>query len=222
MENILLIVAILVIPLIAEIRVKSAYKRYMKELNNSGLSGVEVARRILDNNGLSSVYVVETPGTLTDHYDPKRKTVRLSSAIFQDTTIASVAVAAHECGHAIQDKEGYFFLRLRTSIYPVVHIATAISYYIILIGFIAEALNLIYLGIGLSALGLLFQIITLPVEFNASNRAKQELRKMGIVSNDEASGVASMLSAAALTYVAGVLASALQILRLLLNAQRRR
>jgi len=222
MENILLIVAILVIPLIAEIKVKSAYNKYMKTKNTSGLSGTEVARRILDNHNLNSVYVVETPGVLSDHYDPRRKTVRLSHPIFEDTTIASVAVAAHECGHAIQDKEGYFFLKLRSMIYPVVNIATSISYYIVLIGFLLEYIDLIYLGIGFSALGLLFQLITLPVEFNASKRAKEEIHKMGIITKEEEDGVSSMLSAAALTYVAGVLSSALQIIRLLMNAERRR
>ncbi len=143
MENIILIIVILIVPLIAELRVKSAYNRYMKTSNTSGLSGVEVARRILDNHGLSSVYVVETPGTLSDHYDPRRKTVRLSNGIFNDSSVASIAVAAHECGHAIQDKEGYFFFRLRSKIVPIVNVATAISYYIILIGFIMEAINLI-------------------------------------------------------------------------------
>ena len=175
MENIILIIAILVIPLLAQIKVKSSYNKYMRIKNTSGLSGTEVARRILDNHNLNSVYVVETPGVLSDHYDPRRKTVRLSNSIFEDTTIASVAVAAHECGHAIQDKEGYFFLKLRSMIYPIVNIATSISYYIIFIGFILEYIDLIYLGIGFSALGLLFQIITLPVEFNASKRAKEEI-----------------------------------------------
>ena len=222
MENIILIIAILVIPLLAQIKVKSSYNKYMRIKNTSGLSGTEVARRILDNHNLNSVYVVETPGVLSDHYDPRRKTVRLSNSIFEDTTIASVAVAAHECGHAIQDKEGYFFLKLRSMIYPIVNIATSISYYIIFIGFVLEYIDLIYLGIGFSALGLLFQIITLPVEFNASKRAKEEIHKMGIITNEEEAGVSAMLSAAALTYVAGVLSSALQIIRLILNAERRR
>ena len=222
MENIILIIAILFIPLLAQIKVKSSYNKYMRIKNTSGLSGTEVARRILDNHNLNSVYVVETPGVLSDHYDPRRKTVRLSNSIFEDTTIASVAVAAHECGHAIQDKEGYFFLKLRSMIYPIVNIATSISYYIIFIGFILEYIDLIYLGIGFSALGLLFQIITLPVEFNASKRAKDEIHKMGIITNEEEAGVSAMLSAAALTYVAGVLSSALQIIRLILNAERRR
>ena len=222
MENVILIVAILVIPLIAQIKVKSAYNKYMKIGNSSNISGTEVARKILDNHNLNSVYVVETPGVLTDHYDPRRKTVRLSNNIFEDTSIASVAVAAHECGHAIQDKEGYFFLKLRSMIFPIVNIATSISYYIIFIGFLLEYIDLIYLGIGFSALGLLFQIITLPVEFNASKRAKEEIHKMGIITSDEEDGVSSMLNAAALTYVAGVLSSALQIIRLILNAERRR
>ena len=130
--------------------------------------------------------------------------------------IASIAVAAHECGHAIQDKEGYLFLKLRSLIYPIVNLGTGISYYILVIGFIFQILDLVYLGIGLSGLGLLFQIITLPVEFNASSRAKDQLKKMGIVNSEDSEGVSEMLTAAALTYVAGVLASALQILRLIM------
>ncbi len=220
--DIILIAAILIIPMIAEIKIRSAYSKYMREANASGISGTEVARQILDKHGLNSVYVVETPGTLTDHYDPRRKTVRLSSSIFSDCSVASIAVAAHECGHAIQDKEGYFFLRLRSLIYPVVNIATSLSYFIIIVGFLLELIDLIYIGIGFSACGLLFQIITLPVEYDASRRAKEEIHKMGFASSSEEEGVAKMLNAAALTYVAGVLASALQILRLLLRLNRRR
>ena len=221
MENIILIIIILVIPLIAQLKVKSTYNKYMKIQNNCGLSGTEVARRILDNHNLNSVYVVQTPGVLSDHYDPRRKTVRLSNTIFDEPSVASLAIAAHECGHAIQDKEGYFFLKVRSLLYPIVNLATSFSYYLIIIGFILEYIDLIYLGIGFSALGLLFQLITLPVEFDASKRAKEELHKMGIVSDEEENGISKMLTAAALTYVAGVLASALQILRLLLNLRRR-
>ena len=218
-ENIILIVIILVVPLLAEIKVKSTYNKYLKKKNSSDLSGTEVARQILDKNGLSNVYVVSTPGVLSDHYDPKRKTVRLSNDIFDGNTIASIAVAAHECGHAIQDKEGYLFLKLRSLLYPIVNFGTGIAYYILVIGFITEMLDLVYLGIGLSGLGLLFQIITLPVEFNASSRAKDELKKMGIVNSEDSEGVSEMLTAAALTYVAGVLASALQILRLIMMSR---
>ena len=129
-----------------------------------------------------------------------------------------MAIAAHECGHAIQDKEGYLFLKLRSLIFPVVNIATSISYYIILIGFIFEVLDLVYIGIGLTTIGLFFQIITLPVEFNASKRAGKEIDAMHLANSEEKSGIKKVLVSAALTYVAGVLTSALQILRLLLIA----
>ena len=144
--EILLIVGALAISGLASLYIKINYNKYKEIQNKKKYSGFDTAREILDNNGLKDVLILEVQGELTDHYDPKKKVVSLSTDIYHGTSIASVSVAAHECGHAIQDKEGYFFLRLRTSIYPVVHIATAISYYIILIGFIAEALDLIYLA----------------------------------------------------------------------------
>jgi len=219
--DILLILVILIIPAIAQIGIKTNYNKYLKVANKKGLSGQEVARKILDKNGLSKVYVVETEGLLSDHYDPRRKTVRLSKAVFEGESISSLSIAAHECGHAIQDKVGYTFLRIRSLIFPIVNIATSVSYYIILIGFVLQILNLVYIGVGFTLLGLLFQIITLPVEFNASKRAKEELNKLGLVDKKEAEGVKKMLHSAAMTYVAGVLASATQIIRLLLIANRR-
>ncbi|MGN1379752.1 MAG: zinc metallopeptidase [Bacilli bacterium] len=219
--DLILIIIILVVPLIADIFVKTTYRKYLKVENKKELTGQEVARKILDKNGLESIYVVQTGGVLTDHYDPKRKVVRLSQAVYDGHSVASLAIASHECGHAIQDKEGYFFLRLRSFIYPVVNIATSISYYIILIGFIFELLDLVYIGIAFTSLGLLFQIITLPVEFNASKRAGKEIDKLKIASSDEKKGVKKVLTSAAFTYVAGVLASAVQILRLLFIARDR-
>lgn len=221
MDDLLLLILILIVPLIAEINVKNNYRKYLKVSNNKGLTGQEVARKILDKNGLKDIYVVQTDGYLSDHYDPRRKVVRLSKAVYSGETVASVAIAAHECGHAIQDKEGYAFLKIRSLIFPVVNIATSISYYIILIGFFLQILDVIYLGIGFTFLGLIFQVITLPVEFNASKRAKEELNTLNVVSDDEAVGVKKVLKSAALTYVAGVLASAIQILRLLLIFTRR-
>ena len=217
--DIILIILIILIPLIADFNVKGTYKKYLKVKNNNGLTGQEVARQILDKHGLEKVYVVETSGYLSDHYDPKRKVVRLSKAVYEGETIASLAIAAHECGHAIQDKEGYSYMKFRSAIFPMVNVATSISYYIILIGIIAQILDLLYIGIALSFLGLLFQVVTLPVEFNASKRAKIELDKLNVVKRDEAKGVSKVLRSAALTYVAGVLASALQILRLILIAR---
>lgn len=213
-----LFILIIILPLIADIFVKINYSINLKNENSKGISGAEVARKILDKNGLSNIYVVATNGYLTDHYDPKRKVIRLSKDVYEGSSVSSMAIAAHECGHAIQDKEGYLFLKLRSLIFPIVNIATSISYYIILIGFIFEMLDLVYIGIGLTSLGLLFQIITLPVEFNASKRAGKEIDAMHLANFEEKSGIKKVLVSAALTYVAGVLTSALQILRLLLIA----
>lgn len=213
-----LFILIIILPLIADIFVKINYSINLKNENSKGISGAEVARKMLDKNGLSNIYVVATNGYLTDHYDPKRKVIRLSKDVYEGSSVSSMAIAAHECGHAIQDKEGYLFLKLRSLIFPIVNIATSISYYIILIGFIFEMLDLVYIGIGLTSLGLLFQIITLPVEFNASKRAGKEIDAMHLANSEEKSGIKKVLVSAALTYVAGVLTSALQILRLLLIA----
>lgn len=215
----ILILLIILIPLIAQVKISSSYNRYKKENNTCKLTGQEVARRILDENGLQDIHVIEIKGELTDHYDPTRKVVRLSTDIFHGDTVAAAAVAAHECGHAIQDKENYTFLRIRSAIYPVVNVATSVSYYIILIGFLFQALKLVYLGIGLTCCGLLFQLVTLPVEFDASKRALNKLEKYHLLAEVEIEGAKNVLSAAALTYVAGVMASILQILRLFLIAR---
>ena len=217
--DLLLIILILLIPFLAQIGISSSYNKYKRIKNERQISGFEVAREILDKNGLEDIYVVETKGNLTDHYDPTKKVVRLSSEVFHGKTVASAAVAAHECGHAIQDKENYAFLRIRSAIFPIVNIATRISYYIIFIGFLLQALDLVYFGIALTALGLVFELVTLPVEFDASSRALKKIEKYQIVNSSEHDGAKSVLTAAALTYVAGVLASILQILRLLLIAR---
>lgn len=214
--EIILIVAILTIPAIAQGMITFRYNKYSKETNDKKLSGFETARKILDANGLNDMDIVAVPGTLTDHYDPSRKVVRLSQSNFDGQSVAAIAVAAHECGHAIQDKEGYFMMKLRSAIVPVVKIGTGLSYVIILIGFIFQLLNLIYIGIALTGLGLLFQLVTLPVEFNASSRAGVQLKKLGLSSASDSDGVKKVLGAAAMTYVAGVLSSMLQILRLIL------
>lgn len=217
-----LILVIISIPAIAQGLISYRYKKYSDEANSCNLSGFEVARKILDANGLSKMDIVATQGTLTDHYDPRRKVVRLSQTNFDDCSVAAMAVAAHECGHAIQDKEGYFMLKLRSFIYPIVNIATKLSYIIIVIGLILSFLNLIYAGIACTALGLVFQLITLPVEFNASRRAGIQLQKLGLSSKTDSQGVKKVLTAAAMTYVAGVLASLLQVLRLVLLFTGRR
>lgn len=216
MNNIGLYFLALIIPLIAQIYVTSNYNKYKRINNDKRMTGFDVARIILDKNGLKNLYVVETKGNLTDHYDPKRKTVKLSSEVFHGESIAAMAVAAHECGHAIQDKEGYFFMRVRSFIFPIVSFGTKFAYIVLLIGLIANMMNLIWLGIILVGLGLIFQLVTLPVEFDASQRALKELENNIVVPNVDINGTKSMLAAAAMTYVAGVLSSALEILRLIL------
>lgn len=216
-SNIFLYLLILVIPLFAQLKINGSYKKYKKVNNTSKISGFEVARKILDANGLEKIYVVETQGELTDHYDPQRKVVKLSTEIFHGETVAAASVAAHECGHAIQDKEGYLFMKIRSMLVPIVNFSSKMAWVVILIGVFADVFNIILFGIGLISLSLLFQIVTLPVEFDASNRAKKQLEKLGLVNDSEATGVKKMLGAAAMTYVAGVLTSILEILRLLIN-----
>lgn len=204
----------LLIPLAAQIYVKYTYNKYRKCSNSDEVTGYDVARKILDSNGLNDIYIVETSGTMTDHYDPKRKIIRLSKEVYSGDSIAAMAIAAHECGHAIQDKENYIFLRIRSLIYPIVHLGTSLSYYIIFIGILFETIDLVMFGIILVSLGLLFQLVTLPTEINASKRAKENLELLDY--REDSDGVKTMLTSAALTYVAGVLASALEVLRLLM------
>ena len=173
--DLLIILGIIAIPAIAQIGISVNYSKYKNIENSKKLSGFDVARKILDKNGLQNVHVVEVRGNLTDHYDPSRKVVRLSSDIFHGESVAAIAVAAHECGHAIQDKENYSFLRFRSMLFPIVRISNYFSYIVLLLGFLFEAVNLFSVGIALVTLGLVFQIITLPVEYNASSRAKKEL-----------------------------------------------
>ena len=214
--DLIICLLIVIIPALAQLFISVNYNKYKRIFNESKITGQEVARKILDKNDLEKIYVVATSGNLTDHYDSSRKVIRLSKDIYDNESIASLAVAAHECGHAIQDKDGYFFMRLRSFIYPIVRIGTMFSYLVIFIGAIAEAMNIIYLGIALVALGLIFQLVTLPVEFDASKRALIELKNLGLVTDDELDGAKKMLISAALTYVAGVLSSALELLRLIL------
>ena len=212
----ILVIVGFLITLGAQIFVKSSYSKYKKVGTKSGLDGFEVARRILDANGLSNIDVVEVPGELTDHYDPKRKVVRLSTDIFHGATVASSSVAAHECGHAVQDKEGYLFLRFRSSMVPIANISSKVGYIAVVIGLLLGYLELAYIGIVLEMIILLFQIITLPVEFNASSRAAKFLAKEALIEKSEQVGSKKMLNAAAMTYVASVVSTLLSVLRLVL------
>jgi Zn-dependent membrane protease YugP len=218
----ILIIPIILLPLIAQWKVKSNYNKYLKKKNNINMSGAEAARKILDKNGLNNVDIIQTDGLLSDHYNPTNKTVALSKEIYTGNTIASIAVAAHEVGHAIQHKEAYSFLTFRTKMVPIVNFSSRISSIILALGFFLGYAGLIDLAIALLCISLLFQLVTLPVEFNASSRAKIQLEQIGLLAEEDTKGVHKMLSAAAFTYVASFLASALQVLRLIAMSNRRR
>lgn len=211
----------LIITLGAQLFVNGSYSKYKKVKNEKGITGRDAAREILDRNGLNDVKVVETRGTLSDHYDPRSRTVALSSEIYYGTSVAGISVAAHECGHAIQDKDGYFFMRVRASLIPIVNFSSYAGYIAIVIGFAFGALNLVWLGILFEIAILLFQIITLPVEINASSRALKLVKEYNFFTGRELGKGKVMLSAAAMTYVASVASTLIQILRLVLMIGRR-
>lgn len=217
----ILLIIIIILPLVAQIMVKSKYSKYTKEQNSLGLTGYDVAKKILEMNNLSNVTIGKTPGLLSDHYNPTNKTVNLSTSIYEGKSIASIAVAAHEVGHAIQDKELYQPMVARSKLVPVVNFSSRASSVILVIGLIFGFGGLIDLAILLLCVSLLFQLITLPVEFNASERAKEELKKCGYIQDKDTKGVSKMLKAAAFTYVATFLASALQIVRLVMATRDR-
>ena len=210
-------VFIMIIPLWAQFRVKSTYAQYQTVQNRTGITGEQVARRILDENGLYDVTIHAVKGHLTDHYDPSKKGVFLSEDNYFGTTIAGTAVAAHEVGHAIQDAQNYNFMRVRSALVPVANLSSNMAYVFILIGIIFTALNsFLLIGIALMAAGVLFQLVTLPVEFDASSRALNQLVSTGILQSDEEPQARKVLSAAAMTYVAAAAVAVMELLRLLL------
>jgi len=204
----------------AQVKISSAYNKYQKVSNNSGLSGAQVARLILDRNGLRDVVVEQIGGKLTDHYDPRKRVIRLSSNIYTGSSIAAMSVAAHEVGHAIQHDEGYFPLILRNNIAPIANISSRLVWILILIGFVIDSF-FINIGILLFSSVVLFSIITLPVELNASRRALYQLEN-GIASQDTIKPAKEVLNAAALTYVAATLTSIAELLRILYITRNRR
>ena len=204
----------------AQFKVTSTTSRYLRVNTRRGYSGQQVARKILDSNGLYNVKIEMVRGRLSDHYDPRSNVVRLSQDIYHGTSITSIAVAAHECGHAMQHAKGYVPLNVRSALVPVVNFSSRMSWFLIAIGLFMNTGPLLSIGILLFSASVLFQIITLPVEFNASNRAVAQLSNLGIVEGKEANQSRKVLTAAALTYVAAALTSVLQLLRLLAIANR--
>lgn len=197
----------------AQFRVKGNFNKWAEVETRTGLTGAQVARQILDNNGLHHVPIEVVPGTLSDHYDPLSRVVRLSERVYYGATIASISVAAHEVGHAIQHQQSYGALVMRHRMFPIVNITSGSAPFLLLGGFLFQNLGLIGIGIILFSFAVAFQLITLPVEFNASSRAKNLMLAEGIIYNEEERGVNKVLNAAALTYVAAALISVLELIK---------
>ncbi len=222
MDYTILIVIGLAISLLSQAFISITYKKYKKINNKKLISGAETARKILSANGLDKIYVVETQGYLTDHYDPRAKVIRLSQDIYRGETIAAASVATHEVGHAIQDKENYKFMRIRSSLVPITNIGSKFGYLVILAGVFLNMMGLLYLGLILLGSILLFQLVTLPVEFNASKRGKKNLEKLNILTKSELNSASKVLGAAAFTYVASFITTIIELMRYLLIANNGR
>ena len=221
----LLVIIGAVISMIASSRVNSEFRKYSRVASRSGLTGAQAAMELLHSQGIYDVSVQHIAGNLTDHFDPRNKTVSLSDPVYNSTSLAAIGVAAHECGHAKQHDKGYTPLAIRSALVPVANIGSTLSWPLIIIGLLiggSASSFLINLGIIFFMGALLFQIVTLPVEFDASARALRLLESTGMMAQDEVSGSRKVLKAAALTYVAAVAASILQLLRLIAIANRRR
>ena len=215
----------ILLPIIAQINVTTTFNKYSKVSNSRGLTADEVARRILDANGLSHVGIEHIKGNLSDHYDPRANVVRLSDSCYGNTSVAAIGVAAHECGHACQHAENYTPIVIRSKIVPATNICSRFWYFVLIIGVLLSQMaigtTLIYVAIAMFAAVVLFQIVTLPCEFNASDRALKTLENDGILEMDEVPKAKKVLTAAAMTYVAALVASIIQLLRLLATVRRR-
>lgn len=205
----------------AQHRVKSTFARNLEVPASHGLTGAEVARRVLDANGLHEVPIEETPGQLSDHYDPRNRSVHLSPDVYNGRSISSSAVGAHEVGHALQHAKSYAFFRFRSAMFPAVAFSSQIWVLFLIGGIFLQITGFILVAVALYSIAVLFQIVTLPVEFDASSRAKQQLGDLGLVGSSEAAGVNSVLKAAAWTYVAGALAAVAVLLYYLSLLQNR-
>ena len=216
--TILLLVIGMLLSLAASAKLRSTFAVYKKVRSHSGITGAEAAQRILRAAGITDVQVVPIRGSLTDHYDPRTKTVNLSQSVYGATSVAAIGVAAHECGHAMQDNEGYAPLRFRSALVPVANFGSSLSWPLILLGLVFGGLGspLVEIGILMFSLAVLFQLVTLPVEFNASARAVRLLDSTGILRGEEVGYTKQVLGAAALTYVAAAAGSILQLLRLII------
>ena len=226
---IVLVMPCILLSLWASSNVKSTFNRYSKQYSSRRISGAEAAQRVLSANGVTGVRIERISGNLTDHYDPKTNVIRLSSSVYDSTSTAAIGVACHEAGHAVQYAKAYAPIRLRAAVIPVTNFGSRIAMPLILLGFVLSAFmeasyGLVYLGIACFGLSLVFQLITLPVEFNASRRALQAIEQVNILTSEEQNGARKTLTAAALTYVAATAVALSQLLRLLVifGGRRRR
>ncbi len=217
-----LVIIAFALTMFASFGVKSTFSKYNEVYSRRGLTASEAARKILDANGLYSIRVERVSGELTDHFSPKENVIRLSDSTYNSTSVAAIGVAAHECGHAVQHQTGYVPIKIRNSIVPIVNIGNTLSMPVFIIGLILGIGPLAMAGAILFGLVLVFQVVTLPTEINASRRAMKTLEDMYLLDEDELKGAGKTLTAAAMTYVAAVAATALQFLRLVLLANRRR
>ncbi|MCD9025634.1 zinc metallopeptidase [Cohnella silvisoli] len=208
-----LIIIAFLLSLWAQFRVKGTFNRWSEVQSHSGLTGYEAARRMLDRNGLHDVPIEPVPGRLSDHYDPIHRVVRLSEPVYYENSISAISVACHEVGHAIQHSQSYPMLVLRHRMFPIVRIASGVAPILLIAGFLLQAMNLVGFGIIFFSAAVAFQLVTLPVEFNASSRARDIMVSEGFITHDEERGVAKVLNAAALTYVAAALISLLELLK---------
>ena len=211
----------LILSLIASTKVNSTFKKYSKQMSSGQITGMDAAARVLRANGVNNVRIERVSGNLTDHYDPRTNVIRLSDAVYNSTSTAAIGVACHEAGHAVQYACNYFPIKLRAAIIPATNIGSKLAMPLILLGILFSSLGyysytLVYIGIGMFALSLVFQLITLPVEFNASRRAMIAIKEAGILTDAEQKGAKKTLTAAAMTYVAAVAVAAAQLLRLIL------
>ncbi len=218
---IVLVLPAVLLSLWAQARVNSTFTKYQKQISQRRMTGFDAARRILDSNGLSHVRIEHIAGKLTDHYDPKSNVIRLSDGVYNSPSIAAMGVAAHEAGHAVQHSVNYMPIKLRNTVLPVANIGSHLSVPLALLGFILGLESLVSFGIILFGAVVLFQLVTLPVEFNASSRAVETLFSSGMIGEDEKKGVKKVLGAAALTYVAAAITSLMSLLRLILIFGRR-
>ena len=218
----ILVILAAVISLIASAKVKSTYAKYSKVISARGITADQVAQQILNGAGLPQIGVMQVAGDLTDHYNPNLQVLGLSQTVYGSRSVAAIGVAAHECGHAIQDMENYAPIRIRNAIVPVVNFGSKLSWPLLLLGLIMAFDPLVLAGIWMFGLVVAFQVITLPVEFNASRRAIRILEERGILGSEELKGARKVLSAAAMTYVASTVGSLLQLARLLLIRNSRR